>query len=1576
MTIYMALDASSSMAGANLIIAHDISTKLMQELENTGLVTEAGAFAFCRPIVWNPKWMTASELRTELAAWNSTCGESTDGTSLFDAIILGSKTIRSRSSPVKLFVMVTDGDDTTSTASQADATEALRPSGIIGRLVFVGKGSATLNAIAHDAGAHIRAVAANSGNITTLVNEMVDSTCANFRPTASFTISDSELHLGLEGFTITFNGASSSDPDGSIVEYRWHFTQPDGSTFDRKGNPQTITVDDSQLPRGESWSVRLTVRDNKGAEHDISQTFRVIGSNPVISINGATQIDATKPIVLSASTTTDIDGGPPLVLRWDIVSAPPFASLGTQTGYQSGANGGPPSISIPTTDRDIGPWGFRLTARDNEGAEGSSVVYPVEVRNLPPKITLNPSGDIKIDEGQTISVTNTTPDDPDGGTVTHDWELIQAPVAAGAVPGRGYRTSPTLTVMNAPAGTWIFKLHVIDNDRAANSEVTQEVIVLVDGPAKADIIGPENHSALASLTLDGRGSTDADSPPDTPSDHNRGHVTSEASVRGISPGIDSYQWSLIEVPPDQFPRYVMGPVEYSLGVPNGTDRLTISRGLPSGSWTFQLEVVDAELNRDVTIHTILVLEPNTPPTVISSSTGYTLTDVGGNALGPAAATAAASFDLDNLITSPSTPGCNSLGICNFQWQYLLAPAGCQSLPVPTSGSDAATFQLYATGTLIPTLCHGSYLLGVTVTDDDIPSLSSFAQIPLSIGNCPGEICIDYPTTANYQYVEFAESTDVTVFYHLNSALYANPLFGSGVRLEVALFHEDNLVNPVWTGQVDYDILSASYSGYAAAHWSGYTSTGARARPGKYTIRVRATQPLLPTPFSEAVQQEAIWLEVLGVDITADSDRLLSLNRLATGADSLRVNYSVSGHFTAKPSFDEAWLHIRSVANPGNVIGSVPIPSPKAGTFNWTGELSPGVQVSPGEYTAEVEIRKNGRSHGTSPRHPFTAYRIGVQVDGTLPANKQTPGAVLQVNGTPKNLSVNLKPSSLAGDVMLRTSGNVGSTEIKDGEVVLNTDAAGGVTQPASGYAAPKLFTVKMLMGTVSPTRLDVTYASAGNPPGKDASDFINLNGEPVTARINQVTYSGASFHNVAKDSDGSVYGIPQWTDTGNKFPVSYTRNTTVSVSARFELDNTVTGASITVQGEGPGGFHVEGPATIAGTTVTFPTTAFAQALPNTIKRFDPFEIQWQVSLDGGAHFYAAGSSKNKMFVTLADPSALATPLYETILDIGTRNADGLNTPAAAVSGIWANFTTLNVARVDGTVMGYWTGPNPVRCQSLFIMLSEPGGHGSCIAWSQLFHQVLEAEGITGSQIFMILPYMANSPGADGFLVKNWNFGKHIRTGPNGVNNSTNATDDLATVANGNGKPNQSCVGPGPDGVLNSVRGVDDFVLGTQILTGQNGKCESTKAGDDVQIIPVGQGLPNTVAVTPGANGTLNSTASGDDDVQDGSFIGEEYPYIMFTGISVFGNFGYLIGDVADQMGIAGQRNPNPPPEFSNHWVVKYDSQIYDPSYGAGPYASELLHQNAAIDGIGAVDRAKKNNPAVKLLDYQRDSARE
>ena len=57
-------------------------------------------------------------------------------------------------------------------------------------------------------------------------------------------------------------------------------------------------------------------------------------------------------------------------------------------------------------------------------------------------------------------------------------------------------------------------------------------------------------------------------------------------------------------------------------------------------------------------------------------------------------------------------------------------------------------------------------------------------------------------------------------------------------------------------------------------------------------------------------------------------------------------------------------------------------------------------------------------------------------------------------------------------------------------------------------------------------------------------------------------------------------------------------------------------------------------------------------------------------------------------------------------------------------------------------------------------------------------------------------------------------------------------------------------------------------------------------------------------------------------------------------------------DVIDAEGLAGQGiNPDPPSQFTNHFVVGYSGQYYDPSYGGVPFATHADWENASLAGL-------------------------
>jgi PKD domain-containing protein/calcineurin-like phosphoesterase family protein len=112
---------------------------------------------------------------------------------------------------------------------------------------------------------------------------------ANHAPTASLSVSPNPVGTGQ---TVTFNASASSDPDGSIVSYKWDL-DANGSFETDSGSSATTARSYSSAGK---VTVKLRVTDNGGATADATRNLTVnapapsppppSGSDPVIAAAG------------------------------------------------------------------------------------------------------------------------------------------------------------------------------------------------------------------------------------------------------------------------------------------------------------------------------------------------------------------------------------------------------------------------------------------------------------------------------------------------------------------------------------------------------------------------------------------------------------------------------------------------------------------------------------------------------------------------------------------------------------------------------------------------------------------------------------------------------------------------------------------------------------------------------------------------------------------------------------------------------------------------------------------------------------------------------------------------------------------------------------------------------------------------------------------------------------------------------------------------------------------------------------------------------------------------------------------
>jgi YD repeat-containing protein len=165
-------------------------------------------------------------------------------------------------------------------------------------------------------------------------------------PTASFTLSPNPSQ---QGQTVTFNGAASSDPDGTVVKYEWDL---DGNgTFET--NTGTTPTTTKSYPTGGTYQIGLRVTDNNGATGQTTKALNV-HRPPVASFTVSPSPATTRQTVtFNGSASTDADG-PIAEYEWDLDGNGTYeTNTGTTpTGTKTYTTPGTLTLRLRVTDGD------------------------------------------------------------------------------------------------------------------------------------------------------------------------------------------------------------------------------------------------------------------------------------------------------------------------------------------------------------------------------------------------------------------------------------------------------------------------------------------------------------------------------------------------------------------------------------------------------------------------------------------------------------------------------------------------------------------------------------------------------------------------------------------------------------------------------------------------------------------------------------------------------------------------------------------------------------------------------------------------------------------------------------------------------------------------------------------------------------------------------------------------------------------------------------------------------------------------------------------------------------------------
>ncbi|MBM81107.1 MAG: hypothetical protein CMJ78_10995 [Planctomycetaceae bacterium] len=361
--------------------------------------------------------------------------------------------------------------------------------------------------------------------------------------------------------------------------------------------------------------------------------------------------------------------------------------------------------------------------------------------------------------------------------------------------------------------------------------------------------------------------------------------------------------------------------------------------------------------------------------------------------------------------------------------------------------------------------------------------------------------------------------------------------------------------------------------------------------------------------------------------------------------------------------------------------------------------------------------------------------------------------------------------------------NVGATDPDTGQTLTfssSQNSAFGIRDNGEIYVAstPSIQTIT----TTLTFKLTVSISDNGTP-SKDDTASITISVLPIDLSVSLSKVKYLDHHTVYADP-GSYLLFPEYSSVWqsaaslaglvNETVVAYTSSLgsckkRLKVNAEFDVEDNWSGTA-QFRAVTSGGYSLYAPTVthnsaddllvVSGATAT---TDFSQGSAY----FESFLINWQISVDGGTTWIDIGQSENPLYVTWKDPGFFST-LYRTVLHIGSSKARYL-AESNVINAIWSEFTDYSVTRWNGGSALKYMHPTLQSDSHSTEKLLEYG-HGQCDAFSDLFADILVAQGVDAS---IDIQEIVAKGSADDFMIKhNWQWGTpdpNLEGAPGGYN---------------------------------------------------------------------------------------------------------------------------------------------------------------------------------------------------------------
>lgn len=274
------------------------------------------------------------------------------------------------------------------------------------------------------------------------------------------------------GDPVRLSAASSYDPDGRIVSYRWDFSD------------ESAAVSTAQVERKFDapglYTARLTVTDDSGASNGFdSREVKIAVNHAPVADAGRDSL--TESLIVSFDGTASIDpDGDPLTYRWD------FGDGASATGAR-----------VQHTYAAAGTYPIILVVDDGKGLRNSvDQTARSLVIHQPP--VADAGGNREVCTGDVITFDGSKSLDPQGGALRYAWDFGDGTASDIVNPTKTYRSG----------GVYPVTLSVRDSAGLANSADADRVSVKVDQGPSADA-GPDIEAcAMSPIDFDASRSFD------------------------------------------------------------------------------------------------------------------------------------------------------------------------------------------------------------------------------------------------------------------------------------------------------------------------------------------------------------------------------------------------------------------------------------------------------------------------------------------------------------------------------------------------------------------------------------------------------------------------------------------------------------------------------------------------------------------------------------------------------------------------------------------------------------------------------------------------------------------------------------------------------------------------------------------------------------------------------------------------------------------------------------------------------------------------------------------------------------